>query len=193
MSNNAKLIVVVLVVFVLGILGYLLFIKNDDTKVQQRTSGMSEDVQTQVTGSFVKGEKIPEVSLIDFDENTHNLSDFAGKAIIIDFWAGWCPFCIEEMPELQKAHQEYSNDLVIIGVHRTDTENVENGLKFARERGVTYLLVSDSDGSLYRAAGSFGMPVAVFIDKEGVVTEIKSGAKTAEEIKQKVGELVADN
>ena len=191
--KNTKLIVVILIIFVLGILGYLLFIKNDDTKVQQRASDASKDALTQVSGSFKQGEKIPDVRLIDLDGNTHELSNFAGKAVIIDFWAGWCPFCIEEMPELQKAHQEYGNDLVIIGVHRTDTESVENGLKFAKERGVTYLLVSDSDGSLYRAAGSFGMPVAVFIDKEGVVTEIKSGPKTAEEIKQKVGELVADN
>lgn len=139
--------------------------------------------------AFKKGQTAPDVAFIGFEGKNHRLSEFQGKAVVLDFWAAWCPFCLEEMMELQRAQDEYQ-ELVMIGVHRTDTENKETGLKFAKERGVSYLLVSDQDGSLYRSAGGFGMPVAVFIDKEGIVQEIKSGPKTAEEIKEKIGKLV---
>jgi peroxiredoxin len=145
---------------------------------------------SEIRGSFIKGEKAPEVDLVDFDGAAHLLSDFKGKAVIVDFWAGWCPFCVEEMPELQKTQDEFSEDLVIIGIHRTDTEKISTGLEFSQKQGVSYLLVSDKSGSLYRAAGGFGMPVAVFIDKQGKVVEIKSGPKTKEEIKEKVERLV---
>ena len=110
----------------------------------------------------------------------------------MDFWAAWCPFCIEEMPELQTAQEEYGEDLVMIGIHRTDTEKAETGLKFAEDRDISYLLVSDSNGALYEASGGFGMPVAVFIDRKGVVQDIKVGPKTKEEIKEKVSKLLRE-
>ena len=94
------------------------------------------------------------------------------------------------MPELQKASEKYEKDLVIIGVHRTDTERASVGQKFATERGVTYLFATDADGSLYRASTGVGMPTAAFIDKNGVVIEIKSGPKTAGEIEEKVIKLI---
>lgn len=142
-----------------------------------------------VSGNFTKGSKAPNFTFVDFNENKHTLSEFKGKAVILDFWAAWCPYCISELPELQKAQEENPN-LVIIGIHRTDTESKDAGLRFATERGVKYLLVSDTDGSLYRAAGGFGMPVAVFIDKDQNVVNIKVGPKSAAEIYQLVAEIL---
>lgn len=142
------------------------------------------------TQPFRKGEKVPDVTLVGFDDKTYKLSDFSGKAVVLDFWAAWCPFCVEEMLELQKAQEKYSDQLVMIGVHRTDTENKNTGIKFARQRGVSYLLVTDNNGALYKAAGGFGMPVAIYIDSDGTIVEIKSGPKTKEEIKKRISELV---
>lgn len=186
--KNLRLIIIafIVVVFVGG--GYFL--------LSQRQSGQGQNtlpvinLQKPQVAEFAKGEKVQDVTLTDFEGKTYKLSDFAGKAVVLDFWAAWCPFCLEEMPELQKAQERYKDELVMIGVHRTDTEKTDTGLKFARERGVSYLLVKDDEGSLYRAAGGFGMPVAVFIDKEGIVVEIKSGPKTVEEIQEKVSNLI---
>lgn len=144
----------------------------------------------QGSAGFNKGEQAPEFVLTDFAGQTHRLSDFQGRAVVLDYWAAWCPFCVEEMPKLQEVQDKYKDKLVMIGVHRTDTEKTAVGQKFAADRGVSYLLVVDNDGSLYRAAGGFGMPVAVFIDKSGVVQEVKSGAKTGKEIEEKVEKLV---
>ena len=75
------------------------------------------------TQEFKRGEKVQDLTLVDFDGNVHKLSDYLGKAVVLDFWAAWCPFCVAEMPELQAAQDKYKEDLVMIGVHRTDTAN----------------------------------------------------------------------
>jgi thiol-disulfide isomerase/thioredoxin len=178
------LIALVLVVLV----GWLVVGKSGD----QGSVGKEEEEASvaQVEGRFVKGEPAPKLVVVSFDGGEVDLSQFYGeKAVVLDFWAGWCPFCIEEMPELQKAQDRFGDDLLMIGAHRTDTEAISVGKKFAQDRGVSYLLIKDGDGSLYRASGGIGMPVAVFIDKEGVVREIKSGPKTEEEIQEKVNGL----
>jgi len=158
--------------------------------VGNRKPSSAPTVTSTISGVFKKGDSVPEFTLVDFDGALHTLSEFEGKAIVLDFWAGWCPFCLEEMPELQKAQDAFSDDLVMIGVHRSDTESVETALEFANERGVKYLLVRDDTGDLYRSTNGIGMPVAVFIDKEGVVKEIKSGPKTEEEISEKIEDLI---
>jgi len=171
---NKLLITIVILVIAIG--GYFFFRKSPPS--------------TPTTSiSFKKGEQAPNVTLIDVDGGKHSLSDYTDQVVVLDLWASWCPFCVAEMPELQKAQDAYT-DLVMIGVHRTDTESISIGQKFANDVGVSYLLVTDSDGSLYKAAGGFGMPVAVFIDKNGVVTEVKSGPKTVSEIQQKIEALV---
>jgi len=188
---NKNLIAAIAVILVLGVGGFLVFRGSGQDSTTSGDSQTTESRPAEVSGSFTKGQEAPDVSFTDFDGNTHNLSDFTGQAVVLDYWADWCPFCRAEMPELQAAQDKYGDDLVMVGVHRTDTESKEVGQRFADKIGITYLLVVDPDDSLYRAAGGFGMPVAVFIDKDGVVTEIKSGPKTKEEIEEKVGKLIS--
>lgn len=147
--------------------------------------------QSQTTSVIFRiGQKTEDVSFIDFSGNTHRLSDFEGTPVVLDFWAAWCPYCVTEMPELQAAQDKYPSELVMIGVHRTDTESQATGEAFAKDLGVNYLLVIDTDGSLYQAAGGVSMPLAVFIDSNGIVRDIKSGPKTKSEIEEKIGALM---
>lgn len=189
MKNNSLIVVIIVVVF--GVGGFLLFRGSGQ---DQASLGRTQTTQSQpatVSGSFIRGQKAPDVSFTDFGGNSHNLSDFIGRAVVLDFWADWCPFCRAEMPELQAAQDRYGDELVMIGVHRTDTESKEVGKRFVDKLGITYLLAVDPGDTLFRASGGIGMPVAVFIDKDGIVQEIKSGPKTKDEIEEKVGNLVA--
>ena len=180
---NKKLVAVVLIGIALLGSGFY-FYKN-----QRQEKSDVQKIPNREVGVFEKGKEASDVTLLDFDGYTHTLSSFEGEVVILDYWAAWCPFCVEEMPILQEIHEEYE-DVVVIGVHRTDTESKDAGLRFAENRGAEYLLVTDRNGDLYNAAGGFGMPVAVYIDKEGVVREIKSGPKTKEEIVDEVEALL---
>jgi len=179
-----RLVVVLILIF--GVLGYFIF--RATFSVKKPTE--SNNNHREVTEKFVKGELAPSLTFEDIEGITHNLSELKGKVVILDFWAAWCPYCIQEMPELQTAQDKFMNSLVMIGVHRTDTEPISKGLEFSKDLGISYLMVSDKDGSLYRSVGGFGMPTAVYIDKLGIVSEIKSGPKTAKEIDEKIRKLV---
>lgn len=189
MKKNLIVIAVILIILAVG--GYFVFSRGTQEDITpSEEQEITEGVPAQISGSFRKGQPAPDFTLIDFDGSSHKISDFMGKAVVLDFWAAWCPFCVNEMPELQAAQDKYGDALIMIGVHRTNTESLSKGKEFAEDRGVSYLLVYDSDDSLYKAAGGFGMPVTVFIDKNGIVSETKSGPKTKEEIEEKVSNLL---
>ena len=154
--------------------------------VIRQTSSNLEGIQKVATTSrentFKRNEYAPDLSLESFTGENYKLSEFKNKAIVLYFWATWCPICVDEIPQLQKIQDKYKRDLEIIGIHRSDTEKKDVGSEFAKGKEISYLMISDSDGKLYRATGGIGMPVTVFIDKKGEVVEIKIGPKTSDEI-----------
>lgn len=159
-----------------------------------QTGGGKSRAPTQIEKSQAQvevGSTAPNFTLSDFSGNSVSLSNFAGKPVFIDFWASWCPPCVEEIPEIQKISQEFG-ELVVLGIHRTETESKEIGVAFAQGLGVTYLLLQDPKGEVYKiyTQGQRFMPYAVFIDKNGVIVEKKAGAKTVDEMREKVKKIL---
>ncbi|MBI2314456.1 redoxin domain-containing protein [Candidatus Daviesbacteria bacterium] len=183
--NNKTVIFVIVLALIVGAIVFLSkpFGGNQPSPVVKQESGQN---------SSEIGQKTADFELEDFNGNKVKLSDFRGKPVFIDFWAAWCPFCVEEMPEIDKVHKEFGDKLVVLGIHRSETEEIGEGAQFAQERGVTYTLLKDSTGQVYKTftGGRNFMPYAVYIDKDGVIRSIKAGPKTAEEIKKNVEELI---
>lgn len=180
---NSKAILGFIVVVSLIILGFFLFrgSSSDDESSQKSSTSASK-------ATIAEGNPAPDFSLQTLDGQTVSLKVLEGKAVFVDFWAAWCPFCIEEMTEIEKIHQEFGDQLVVLGVHRSETEDINTGEKFAKDRGVTYPLLKDSDGSVYKSytGGRNFMPAAAFINKEGKVIKLLYGPKTEEQMRQYV-------
>jgi peroxiredoxin len=157
----------------------------------KRESSVVSQSSMSGSGSEV-GQTIADFELESFDGKIIKLSSFKDVPILIDFWAGWCLFCVEEMPEIEKIHQEFGDGLIVLGIHRSETEGIDTGSKFAKERGVTYSLLKDSEGQIYKAltGGRQFMPYALYIDKDGKIAKVKAGPKTAGEIRTAVEELL---
>lgn len=187
MNKKAIITLVGLAILTLGLLSL---------RYRLRPEKQPASSAVQPGATFEVGQKAADFEALDFNGNKIKLSDFAGKAIVLDYWAAWCPFCVGEMPALEEAHQKYKDEVVFIGIHRTDSgESIKRALEFAKDKGVTYTLVQDPTGEIYKMAtkGINAMPTAVFIDKQGVVKEIKLGPKTKEEIAEKVKSLLEQN
>ena len=183
--------IIILVVIVVLIVGSIIFLTRSKEESKIVTTPEGEQVQTGlvVGGSAKEGKLAPDFTLIDFDGNSVKLSDFKGKPVFIDFWAAWCPFCTDEMPDIEKLHKEFGDDLIILGIHRTNTESKEVGEAFAKEEiKVTYTLLQDKTDEVYKAftSGISGMPVSAWLDKDGVVVKLKIGPKTTEEMRQNI-------
>lgn len=183
---------IILIIIVVVAVGTVLLLTGAFRKQQPSTTSQTGSLSSIQSGTSEVGQKISDFELESFQGEKVKLSQFQGKPVIIDFWAGWCPFCVNEMPELEKIQQEFKDQLVVLGIHRSETESQEAGAKFAKERGVTYTLLKDSTGGVYKTltGGRQLMPYALYLDKDGKIVKVKAGPKTAEEMRTAVKELL---
>ncbi|MDX1659425.1 MAG: TlpA disulfide reductase family protein [Nitriliruptorales bacterium] len=134
------------------------------------------------------GDALPEAELeLLGEDGAVNTATWVGKPTIINFWATWCTFCIDEMPDLEAAHQRLGDDVRFVGVDREDP-NIDKALELAEETGVTYELVRDPDASYFRAVKGRGMPLTVLVDEDGIIQFRHNGPLTEEQLLDLVDE-----
>ncbi|MBW3620263.1 MAG: TlpA family protein disulfide reductase [Actinobacteria bacterium] len=138
-------------------------------------------------GTLTGGDPLPDVELARLDGEGSVAMDELGGPAVLNFWATWCAFCVEEMPDLEEAHQAVGDDVRFVGIDREDP-NVEAALALASETGVTYDLVADPDGSFFRAVKARGMPTTVFVDADGVIRYRHAGPLTRDQLLELVEE-----
>ena len=176
---------IIIVLFISGVIYFIEQGKNN-TSV---TTASGESVTTgivetdEITGKKI-GDVAPNWRLQSFEGDIIELSEFRGTPVMLDYFADWCPFCHEEFPFIEAAHKQYKESVVIIGIHRTDSESMERGEIFARdEAGATFTLVQDVSGDVYGAYTSGpAMPISFFIDREGIIRDKVLGPKTPERL-----------
>lgn len=110
----------------------------------------------------------PDFEFYDKDEGSYMLSDFYGKPIVLNFWASWCGPCVNEMPSLQKAYEEYGNEVEFIIVNLTGWEqDSTDGKYYISYKGYTFPAYYDLKGTASQIYGFDSIPQTFFIDKEG--------------------------
>ncbi len=136
-----------------------------------------------------RGNKVSNLSFKDYQGETVNLADFAGKALVINSWAAWCPFCKKELPDFVTIQKEFKDTLVIIAIDRA--ESLETAKKYSDDLGVTNDLVFllDPKDSFYQAIGGFSMPETIFVDKNGTIVDHKRGPMEVSEIRERVKKI----
>lgn len=94
---------------------------------------------------------------------------YKGKAIWLNFFAGWCGYCMEEMPDIKKIFETYSSDdLAIILVHEWSNEDADDSAAVVKRFGLEAMnLVEDKDMSLFAKFNPLGLPTSIFIDAQG--------------------------
>ena len=117
-----------------------------------------------------------------------SLEELRGRPVLLNFWASWCPPCREEAPLLQRAHEDYGEEVAIVGVDIRDARS--DALEFAARHGLRYELVRDEDGSIASDYGLTGQPESFFIDADGVVVEHVAGPLFADDLRALLDVLV---
>lgn len=123
------------------------------------------------------GSKMPEFSLpLLGSESKFSSSDLAGGPVVINFWASWCIPCREEARVLEAAWKKYESEGVrVLGINVQDSE--QDAQAFAKEFGITYPTVRDTDLKLWTKLGVAGLPETFFVDHEGIFFGVGSGKK----------------
>jgi len=115
------------------------------------------------------GESVPDIKLVDINENTLRLSDMQGSVVLINFWATWCESCVDEMPSMDKLFRQFSEkpDFKLITIVYRDS--LDNALSYLKENGYAFPVYSNPDNTAARKFGITGVPETFIIDKNGVL------------------------
>jgi thiol-disulfide isomerase/thioredoxin len=124
---------------------------------------------------FVKNpEMAPPLQALDLLGRPVNKDNWAGKVVLVNFWATWCPPCRVEIPELIALKNEYKDRLEIVGISEDDDPPVEV-LKFTRMKGMTYPVVMATSELVQAYGGVPALPTSFLIDTQGRVVQKHSG------------------
>ena len=121
------------------------------------------------------GRQAPSFDLVLFDGGRIRLEELRGRAVLINFWASWCPPCRAEAPALEAAWKTFKEgDVVFVGVNIQDKE--PDARAFIDEFGITYKNGWDPTARVGVNYGVWGIPETFFLDREGRITFKHVGA-----------------
>ncbi|GLB61128.1 TlpA disulfide reductase family protein [Cytobacillus sp. NCCP-133] len=138
-----------------------------------------------------KGNLAPDFELKDLEGNAVKLSDYRGKAVLLNFWGSWCPPCRAEMPHMEKLYNKYKDEnFDIVAVNLTNTEkNSGDAERFVEELGLTFTIPLDEKGAVGADYEVLAYPTSYFIDSDGVIREKVLGALNEEYMEKEIKRL----
>ena len=118
-----------------------------------------------------------EFSMTDTAGKSHKLSQYKGKWVLVNFWATWCPPCLEEIPDLIELHENKKNNLVVLGV-ALDYRNGEQVKDFADSMLVSYPIILGDRKMAAQVGPVDGLPTTYLYNPQGKLVAHQLGAIT---------------
>ena len=155
---------------------------------------LGSTVQTpDISVSVPASESFTDCTVYTADGRNVALSSLLDKPVVVNFWATWCPFCVEEFPELQKAFEDYGDKVNFAMVNYTDgvRETVETASAYIAENGYTFPVYYDLDSSALDNYGVYSFPTTLIFAPDGSQAFRYSGALTYEMVAGRLEALTA--
>lgn len=141
------------------------------------------------------GQRAPSFQLMDAAGDIRDVAEWQGSVVVVNFWATWCPPCLEEIPEFIALQEKYADQGVqFVGISLDSAEAVA---VFANKLGVNYpLLVGGSE--VIKLAQQFGnhfggLPYTVIVDCAGVIRFIKQGRLLLSEAEAEIMKVLSQS
>ncbi len=164
MNGKSRRLLLVSLGVILGIsAGLLLLIGLDPSWLPFQLAGMSPESPAVPEIDS----PAPDFSLKTISGDTATLSDYAGRVVLINYWATWCLPCRAEMPLLQQYAERYGDDLVVLAINNGEpADEVE---AFIRELDLTLPVLLDPEETVTQLYRIRGFPTTLFIDRDGKI------------------------
>jgi peroxiredoxin len=134
----------------------------------------------------LQGKAAPEFSLPTPEGQTMKLSDFHGKAVLLNFWATWCEPCKVEMPWFVELQKKYgSQGLQVIGVAMDDA-SPDTIASFAKKMGVNYPILVGKEEVGAQYGGIEYLPSTFYISRDGKIVDHVFGLVSRSEIETNI-------
>lgn len=125
------------------------------------------------------GNKAPDFALVDLNGQKHQLSDYEGQGVFLNFWGTFCKPCEEEFPYIDNQYKSFKDKGVqVLAVDVGETEFAVR--KFVERHELTFPVVIDQSEEVQTAYGINPLPITFLIDKDGTVVKSHTGQLTEE-------------
>ena len=158
------------------------------------------DSNSNFVSSTASGDLAPDLTVVMFQGQDVvggekvTLSGLIGRRpIVLNFWAGLCPPCRAEMPDLQEFNEDFQDRALLLGVDLgqfTGLGNTDDAKKLLSDLAITYPAGSTSDSDVIRNYQVLGMPTTIFIDREGRIFNRWTGALNKTVLIEKTQEML---
>ncbi len=136
------------------------------------------------------GQKAPDIKVKSLKDNgVVDLEHYAGKVVLVDFWASWCPPCKKSLPLFNELRRKFGEDKFEVIAINMDT-NKSDAMAFLAHHPVDYPVGWDPEGNTPEVYNAPGMPTSYLLDQNGLIKKIHIGfkekdiAKYEQEIRQ---------
>lgn len=127
---------------------------------------------------------LPDLQLATLDQSPISLSEYAGRPVVLNLWASWCPPCRREMPVFEQAQTEFS-DAAFVMINQG--ESAEQAQAFLESENLTLTdVLLDPSSSAMQAMRSRGLPTTLFFDAQGRLVDSHLGEITMPSLKDKM-------
>ena len=193
MNKKGLLITLIALVVLLAIAGVLYPKLSSGMQTQQLATTPPATTEEPDATEATQPETIPapDFTVLDWDGNEVNFSDYAGKPVVLNFWAHWCGPCQMEMPEFNAKYEELEGEVTFLMVHVG--ADMDAGKEKVTEGGYTFPVVFDKDSQAAAFYGVSAFPTSFFIDKEGNLQAYYVGAVDGDLLQQGIDIIYAAN
>lgn len=137
-----------------------------------------------VQTGYSQNKKAPYFELKDLSGKTVKLSDFAGKVVVLDFWATWCGPCKKGIPEFVELQKTFSKQgVTIVGIALDDYDAVK---KFYKDYQMNYPVLMGTNEIVKLYGGIRGIPTAFILGKDGTIRQRFEGYRPKEMFEKEI-------
>lgn len=147
------------------------------------------NVTKERTAILQVGDDAPDFALVDMNGEKHQLSEYKGQGVFLNFWGTWCKPCEREFPLMDKQYQEYKDQgLQILAVNVGESDFVVQ--KFIDRKGLTFPVLIDDNKSVMETYNINPLPTTLLINPEGKIEKIITGEMNEEMIKNYMEQIM---
>jgi cytochrome c biogenesis protein CcmG/thiol:disulfide interchange protein DsbE len=133
----------------------------------------------------------PDFTLTTLEGETVTLSVLRGRAVLINFWATWCPPCRTELPTIQSAYDRYADQgLVVLAVDMAEPPQVVAA--FAQKFALRFPILLDHDGEVAAQYQIRALPTSFFVDREGVIRSMFIGPMNGPLMDERLAQILGE-